>query len=313
MMACMKVAFVMLTILPPALSASACEEDGSCPVTTKADLLLQTRSNTVGAVSISQDDEDDRWGKFAHYMDYTLSGMGASILVRANGFNNTASNFDGTMPSCYDVCMAQTEPPCLAFTFASPKWHFKTNRWCLLHKELGTMFHRNEFMLGFPSSRRVGLSSDGAFFLRRMTHGGNICLAEVDSHFESIVCDAANPKQKWYRDVEGIYINKNTSHCISNQDGNVEAVVVPKRLAGAPLITCAKKFHTTSNPHLMKNFLFLEHLDSYDVPDAADEASWDGTSFRKFWESGPVRELGDRLSVKDGASSFHYDEVNTLE
>jgi len=312
-MACMKVALVMLTILPPALSASACEKDGSCPVTTEANLLLQTRSNTVGAVSISQDDEDDRWGKFAHYMDYTMQGMGNSILIRADGFNNTASNFDGTMPGCYDVCMAQTEPPCLAFTFASPVWHLKQNRWCLLHKELAVLHHRNEFMLGFPSSRRVDLSSDGAFFLQRLTRNGKVCLAEVGSHFDSIDCDAANPKQKWYRDVEGIYINNNTNHCISNKDGNIEAVVVPGRLAGEPLINCARKFYTTSNPDAMKNFLFLEHLDSYDVPDGENEASWDGT-FRKFWEPGPVREKQGRLSVKHSMAHVQqYDEVHTLE
>jgi len=257
-MACMKVAFVMLTILPPGLMASACEEDGSCPVTTNAAVLLQTRSNSLGAVSISSGDEDDSWGKFAHYKDYSMQGMGTSILVRTNGFNNISSTFDGTAPSCYDVCMAQTEPKCLAFTFASPDWHFAHNRWCRLHTEIGPMFHRNEFMLGLPSSRHKDLSSDGAFFLQRSTRNGTKCLAEVDSHFDSIVCDAANPKQKWYRDVEGIYINYNTNHCISNKDGN--------------------------------------------------------TSFRKFWEPGPVPEKQGRLSVKHSMAHVQqYDEVHTLE
>lgn len=310
-MAYMNVAFVMLTILPSALSASQCEEDGSCPVDAKADSLLQTRG-AAGRVSIVQDAEDSPWDNFARYMNYTLAGMGGnSILVHTDGFNGTSSNFDGTMPSCYDACMAQTDPPCLAFTFASPVWHFKENRWCSLHLEVGSMFHRNEFFLGFPNSRRVDLSSDGDFFLQR---SGDLdtqtCLTQVNSHFESIACDAANPNQKWHRDQEGIYINSGTGQCIANKDGQIEAVAVPERLAGEPLITCAKKFYTT-NHNFFENQLFLEKLDSYDVPDAADEASWDGVSWRKFWESGTVPEFYSKLVVKGSVRT--YAEVTTLE
>lgn len=311
-MAYMKVAFVMLTILPSASSASLCEEDGSCPVGAKADSLLQTRG-TVGAVSISEDAEEGVWDNFARYMNYTLAGIGGnSIMLRADGFEGVASDFDGTMPGCYAVCMAQTDPPCLAFTFASPVWRIKTNRWCSLHLELGSMFHRNEFFMGFPNSRRVDLSSDGDFWMKRIGDVGSQknCLTQVDSHFESIACDAANPNQKWHRDQEGIYINRATGQCIANKDDNIQAVAVPESLAGEPLVTCAKKFYMT-NHDFYENNLFLERLDSYDVPDG-DEATWDGVSWRKFWESGSVPERSSHLVVKSASRPRKYSEVNTF-
>jgi len=316
-MAYTKVAFVLLTILLSASSAPLCEEDGSCPVDVKADTLLQTRG-AVGKVSISQDSEASPWDNFARYMNYTLAGIGGnSILVRADGFEGMASNFDGTMPGCYSVCMAQTDPPCLAFTFASPVWHMQTNRWCSLHLELGSMFHRNEFFLGFPKSRRVDLSSDEDFFLQRIGDVGSQknCLTQVNSGFQSIACDAANPKQMWHMDQEGIYINRATGQCIANKDDHIEAVDVPESLAGLPLVTCAKKFHMT-NHNFYENNLFLEKLDSYDVPDG-EESTWDGISWRKFWESGAVPEASSELVVGGQTNAASrprkYAEVTTLD
>jgi len=247
------------------------------------------------------------WGNFAYYNDWMYGGLGATdsnIFYRADGFQGQPSDFGGTAADCYNVCMAQTEPPCLAFTFASPVWRIKENRWCLLHTQLGILFHRPQFMLGLPNDRRVDMSSSSDFVLQRQQE----CLAQVGVTFLMVACDATDPNQHWYRTIDGVYVNRGTDKCISNNDGNIEAADVPTGLDGQPQVVCAKKWYGAGYD-FFPDKLYLEHLDSYPVPDAENEADWDGVTFREFWEPGAVHEMNGRLVAKAFSNPMTYTEV----
>jgi len=302
-MSYMKVAPLMLLALPTAVFAVPCEEGVTCPANVKADSLIQIREGAKASVSVSEGAEG--WDDFSSYLNYTLSGQnGTSIMLRHNGFEGIASNFEGTMLSCEEACLAQTDPKCLAFTFASPVWTIKTHRWCKLHTQMGPMFHRKEFFLGFPNSRRVDLSSNSDFFLERIGDVGaqKNCLAQVGSIFETVACNFGDANQKWHKNEDGIFVNSASGQCIANKDNQIEAVAVPEN----PLTTCAKSYYLTNSDNQGK--LFLEKLDSYEVPDAADEASWDGT-MRQFWEPGSIPEVSSKLTIKRGASPRSYAQV----